>query len=68
MRLPLPYTTGRIEPTIPRVMQRSYSVKASGPSNGPSPKLPRSRGAARFCASGVSGGKRPSAGSVMSEV
>jgi hypothetical protein len=37
-------------------------------SNGPSPKLPRSRGAARFIASAVNTGVRPSSGSITSDV
>ena len=37
-------------------------------SNGPSPKLPRSRGAARFCASAVKAGVRPFSGSMTSDV
>ena len=53
---------------MPRVMQRSYIVKSSGVLNGPSPKVPRSRGARRFSAAGVKAGVRPSGGSTMSEV
>src|SRR5688572_18046983 len=51
-------------------MQRSYSEKSSGWSNGPAPKLPPARGRRswRLCASGVSGGTWPSTGSITSEV
>src|SRR5688572_3103362 len=44
---------------MPRVMQRSYIVKSSGELNGPSPKVPRSRGARRFSAAGVNAAVRP---------
>ena len=33
-----------MDPTTPRVMHRSYSVKSSGSVNGPAPKVPWSRG------------------------
>src|SRR4029453_6444041 len=64
--LPLPYDTGRTDPTTPRVMHRSYKVKSSGPSCGPFPHVPRTM--RLLCASAVSGGIFPSDGSTMSEV
>jgi hypothetical protein len=44
-------------------MQRSYSVKSSGVLNGPSPKVPRSRVAARVRASAFGCGMMPFGGS-----
>jgi hypothetical protein len=49
-------------------MHRSYIVKSSGVLNGPSPKVPRSRGAARFLASAVGCGCCPLGGSTMMRV
>jgi hypothetical protein len=68
IRFPLPYTTGSTDPTMPRVMQRSYIVKSSGPSNGPAPNVPRSRVARRVSAHGVTGGIFPSGGSTIRDV
>src|SRR5262245_5254015 len=49
-------------------MQRSYSVKSSKVLNGPSPKLPRSRGARRDSPNGVIAGIRPLAGLTIRDV
>jgi hypothetical protein len=43
-------------------------VKSSVVLKGPSPKVPRSRVARRFCASAVTAGMMPSGGSTMSDV
>src|SRR4030095_7307134 len=44
---------------MPRVIQRSYRVKSSKVLNGPSPKLPRSRGARRDSPNGASASVAP---------
>src|SRR5688572_31602840 len=53
---------------MPRVMQRSYRVKSWTLSNGPSPNVPRSRGAARLRASGSGCGMMPVGGSTTYDV
>ena len=65
--MPLLYMNGNIDAGMPRVMQRSSALKSATLSNGMSDQL-LVIVAERRSPSAVSGGRRPSAGSTISEV